>query len=476
MVHSRRRVGGLTRRIMNHKASLTTGSVGGHLFRLTVPMVGGMLAMVSFNLVDAYFVSQLDVGLPEPIHLAAMGYIFPVVMFIAAVAMGLGFGTNSVISRVIGQGDPHRVAKITLHSLILSVAVVAVLSMIGLNLMDPIFRMIGAKGDTLPLIKQYMTIWFFSVIVVVTPMIGNHAIRATGDTVLPAVIMIVSAGVNIVLDPLLIFGLWGFPQMGIAGAAASTAIGRGVSLIVSLYVLYRKGMIEWPFGHRDEPWLSWGEMSDSWKKILFIGIPSAITTTLFPIAMGFITWLVSQYGDPAVAAAAAGSRVESFVMMVLWALSGSSAAFFGQNWGAMRFGRVNRALVFGAGFCFVWGLTCLLALLFLARPIAILYNPDPEVVRIMTRYLWIIAIGLGMRGTSIFAASFYNAINKPITSGGINIVRMFVLYIPLTFLGEMVDGLYGIFWGLTLANVLAGLASIGWMLYTSRQEPEIARV
>ena len=223
------------------RANLTEGAVGRTLIKLTIPMFLAILAMVVFNLVDTAFVGRL--GTEE---LAAISFTFPVVLVINSLAGGLGVGASAVISQAIGKGDRYRVQRLTTDSLGLSVMVGVVFVSIGLVTIDPLFRLLGATPEVLPLIRQYMTLWYIGVIFVVIPMVGNAAIRATGDTRTPATIMMVAAGINIILDPILIFGLGFFPGLGIAGAALATVIARAITLGASLWVLVRRErMVIW---------------------------------------------------------------------------------------------------------------------------------------------------------------------------------------------------------------------------------------
>ncbi|MCK5179038.1 MAG: polysaccharide biosynthesis C-terminal domain-containing protein, partial [Candidatus Omnitrophica bacterium] len=220
---------------MNEKNHLTQGPVTKKLIALTIPMIFAMLSMVVFNLVDTFFVSRL--GTKE---LAAMGFTFPVVMFIANIAMGFGVATSSLVSMAIGRGDDHQVRRLTTDSLIISFFVVLIFSILGFLSMDWMFRLLGADGETLPLVKQYMRIWYMGSVFVVIPMIGNSAIRACGDTFFPSLTMTISMVINAILDPLLIFGLWGFPRLELEGAAIATVIARAVALVFSFLILHFK--------------------------------------------------------------------------------------------------------------------------------------------------------------------------------------------------------------------------------------------
>ena len=221
------------------KAMLVEGAVGKMLFRMAVPMVFGMLGIVVFNLADTFFVAQL--GTPE---LAALSFTFPVVLVVGSIAMGLGVGVSAVISRAIGKGDHNRVQRLTTDSLVLALLIVVVAVILGIFTINPLFTQLGATPEIIALIRQYMTIWYLGAVFVIVPMVGNNAIRATGDTKTPGMIMVVAAAINIVLDPLLIFGLGPFPMLGLKGAAIATVIARATTLIVALWVLiYRDKMV-----------------------------------------------------------------------------------------------------------------------------------------------------------------------------------------------------------------------------------------
>ena len=434
---------------MNPKNHLTQGPITKKLISLAIPMVFGMLSMVVFNLVDTFFVSRL--GIEE---LAAMGFTFPVVMFIVSIALGFGIATSSVVSRAIGRGDHHQVQRLTTDSLIISLFIVVIFAALGLFSMDWVFRLLGADGKTLSLVKQYMCIWYLGAAFVVIPMIGNNAIRACGDTFFPSVIMIVSTIVNIILDPLLIFGLWGFPRLELKGAAIATVIARAVAFIFSLLILhFKERLIDFAM-----PPLK--ELINSVKQIFYIGIPSAMSRLLIPVTMAVIMRLVAGFGPAAVAAFGVAAKIEMFVFVLIMALATALIPFVGQNWGAKNFSRVKDAIKKANVFSLWWGLVSFVVFLLLAIPLGYAFGKDIEVAKYITRYLWIMPISYGMLGCAFLITSVFNAMNKPFLAIGLNLVRMLVLYIPLAVIGSKLAGLTGLFVGLCLANLAAGVVSI----------------
>jgi Na+-driven multidrug efflux pump len=196
-------------------------------------MALGFVALNSYSIADTYFVGQLGT-----LPLAAMGFTFPVSFAMIAVGLGVGIGTSSVIARLLGTGDRATVQRITTHALMLSVVFGLFLLAVGLATLEPVFRALGADERTLPLITEYMRVYYLGSMFLILPMVGNFAIRATGDAMVPAVILGLSAIINVILDPLLIFGLFGFPRLELQGAAIATVIANAVTVVASVAVLY----------------------------------------------------------------------------------------------------------------------------------------------------------------------------------------------------------------------------------------------
>ncbi|MEM6598233.1 MAG: MATE family efflux transporter [Cyanobacteria bacterium P01_C01_bin.69] len=430
---------------------LTEGPVSSRLVKLTLPMVGGIFAIVAFNLADTYYVGQLGTN-----QLAAMSFTFPVVMTLGSLALGLGVGASSIIARAIGEGDRSRVQRFTTNSLTLGVAAVALLSTIGLLTIDPLFTALGAGPEVLPFVRQYMQVWYFGMVFLVIPMVGNSAIRASGDTGTPSLIMILSAGFNIVLDPLLIFGFASVPALGLVGAAWATVISRALTLVASLLVLqFKEHMLSSRLPDLEETFYCW-------RDVLSVGLPAAGSNMINPISIGVITSLLATHGPLAVAGFGVASRVESLAMIALMALGASIGPFVGQNWGAGKFARVIEAMRQSYLFCLAWGVVLTGVLAVSARYIVPLFNDDAEVVRVATTYLWIVPVSYGAAGIIVVASSAFNALGKPIPAVVMTVLRMFVLYIPLAYLGSRLFGPVGIFAAATVANIVVGAGAWWW--------------
>jgi len=431
------------------KAKLTEGSVDKTLFKLTIPMIWGLFAIIFISLVDTYFVGKLGTK-----HLAAITFTFPIVMIAGSLSIGLGIGASSVISRAIGEGNYKKVRRLTTDSLIIALIIVAIFVVLGLLTIDPLFTLMGASKDILPLIRQYMNIWYIGMIFVVVPMVGNSAIRSTGDTFIPSLIMILSSIINSILDPLFIFGIWNFPSLGIKGAAVAAVIAKGASLIAAILVLhFKEKMLDFSI-----PKLH--EIIESWKLILYIGIPAATANIIMPISLSIIIALISKHGAESVAAFGIATRIEAFILIILMSLSSSVGPFVGQNWGANKVQRVIDSVRSSFRFSLFFHLAAALFLAIFAFKISSLFNKDLTVANIAAMYLFIVPISYGLEGVRAITTSVFNAMGKPILPILITLARMFVLYIPMAIVLDKIFGIVGIFISASLSSIIIGLISL----------------
>ena len=425
--------------------ALTEGPIRPILIRLTIPMLFGIMGMVIFNLIDTVYVGRL--GTEE---LAALSFTFPVVMVVTSIGLGIGVGASSLISFAIGEGNHSKVQRITSDSLVLSLLLVAVFITVGYFTIDPLFTALGATPSILILIRQYMEIWYLGVPFVIVPMVGSNALRATGDMKTPAAIMLTIVVVNIILDPLLIFGLGPFPQLGLKGAAIATVFARGLSLFMGLYFLhFRDNMLTFK-----SP--GFAEVMRSWKALLSIALPAAGARIIVPIAIGVVTQLISQYGSAPVAAYGAASRAEFFIMAIIMAIGSVMNPFVGQNIGANKVDRAKDALNQGMRFAILWGGGSFILLFFIAEPVASLFSTEQEVIDNIALYLQIVPLGYALRGVFDIIANVLNVLRKPLLSAGLIFTQMILLIVPLIYLGSSLYGIRGIFYGLVVANIIAG--------------------
>ena len=422
---------------------LTQGAIAPWLYRLTAPMVVGIMAMFLFNLVDTYFISLLGT---QP--LAAISFTFPVTMLVINMGIGLSIATGAVVARALGQKDQQQTKLWISSSFYLAILIALILMSIGLTFQDAIFQLLGASPELLPLISAYMDWWFAGSVLLIILIVVNASVRATGNTKLPSLVMLFSALLNGILDPLLIFGLGPFPELGIKGAAIATLISWFLALVFILGFMIRNQLISFRINH---------QLINSWKKLMSLGLPAAFTNKLGPLANGLLVAWVAQYGTTAIAAYGVGSRLEPLALIVVMAFTASLPPFVGQNHGAGEHKRIEEALVKSMQFIMIWQLLVYAAMAILAEPISLLFSDDADVREVIKTFIYILPISYFGLGFSLVTTATINSLHKPRISLLINALRLFIFYIPLAWVGNHYWGLTGLFWGCAMANLLVGL-------------------
>ena len=430
---------------------LTVGPVSGSILSMMLPMALGILVMIGNGLVDAYFIGQLGYA-----QLAAVSYAFPVWFVAAGIVMGLGTGTSSVLSRFIGAGDTASVKQIATHSMLLAVLAGAVVTAIGLLTVESLFGLLGANEESMPYVKEYMTIYYWGSLFLGIPFIGNSILRANGDAKTPSLLVASSAVVNAVLDPILIFGWFGFPEMGVAGAALASVISTITFLMASLWVLIVRDDLLTTIGHSIE------SMVSSWKQVLHVGLPAIASNLIAPLSAAFVTALVSTYGQEAVAAYGLAGRIEALVIVLLMALGGATAPYVGQNYGAKKYERLVDGFKFSARFALFYAVFCIAFLYFFSGPILSVFTTNEDVIRLAMLQLLICPWGYGFLGVASICNGSFNAFGRPLPAMTISISRTLVVYVPLAYMLAHYLGFQGIFIAQVLANIFAGCVAIIW--------------
>ncbi|OHU85815.1 MULTISPECIES: MATE family efflux transporter [Pseudoalteromonas] len=429
---------------------ILNGDIAVTLKRMTIPMIFGMITLMMFNIVDTFFISLLGTE-----QLAAVSFTFPVTFTVISLAIGLGIGTSAVIAKALGANKIEEAKFDATISLLISAVFVFSLSAMGFALIEPTFKLLGANAQVMPYIYDYISIWFLGSVFLITPMIGNSVLRASGDTKTPSFIMGFAGLINAVLDPLLIFGVGPFPELGIKGAAIASVIAWAVAVVIILYLLaIKKRLLSLHGGQQ-------GVISAS-RKILKIGFPAAGANMLTPMAMAVMTAIVAGYGPEAVAAFGVGSRIESIASLVVLALSMTLPPFVSQNYGAGKYDRVKQAYRKTLQFVLLWQLGVYLLLLIFSGLISRTFGNEPEVVRVIELFIYIMPLSYGLQGMIILTNSSFNALHKPMNALILSVVRLFVFYVPFAYVGSLVGDLTGLFIGAAIGNLVTACVAYQW--------------
>lgn len=434
---------------------LTQGPIANTLYKLTAPMVVGIFAIFLFNLVDMYFIGLLGT---EP--LAAVSFTFPITMTVMNLAIGLSIGTGAVIARAFGQKDLEAVRAWVNSALGLALIVALSVCSLVYVFQEDIYALLGADESLIPLISEYLNWWLLGGFLLVILIVINATVRASGNTKLPSVMMMVAAAMNGILDPLLIFGLGPFPELGVAGAAIATVISWFAALIfISRKMIADKLLVlKFPQGWKDH-----------WKKLLSLAVPAAMTNMLVPIANGVLIALVADYGTHAVAAYGVGMRLEPIAMIVIMALTAALPPFVGQNYGAGLYDRIDQGLWKSIQFLLIWQLLVYGIMAINAVGISSLFSDEPEVQRIIQLFLYILPLSYVGAGFALVTNATLNALHHPRVSLSLSFFRLFVLFVPMAYVGHLNWGLEGLLIGSALGNIIMGFIVVGLFWYSKGQ-------
>jgi putative MATE family efflux protein len=437
---------------------LTKGAVGAQLTRMTIPYFLGISSMILASMIETIYIGILGAR-----ELAAYSFMFPVIMALTSISMGVGIGASSLIARAEGEGDREQVKRLATHTVFLTLALTLVLSCSTYFFLEFFYASMGAKGEVLQLVVAYAEIWVvFGLVSFTIPMVSSTVLRALGIAKVPGYIMTITSGVQLVVSPILIFGLFGVPAQGLLGSAYGFLI-IGFIRIIAFGVLVANENI-----------LLTREVLKGWllsaKAIMYIALPSMLSSLIGPISIGITIALLAAHGDVIVAAFGVVSRIEMLVTMILGALASSVAPFVGQNWGAKQDDRVREGLSIAYRFCLLWGVVCFIVLGLFGDNLVALINDDEQLTEAAGWFLIIVPIGFGLMGVGQVAASVFIALGKPMPPTILSILRTVVVYIPMAIAFDRYWGYIGIFVSLMVANVLFGGAAYAWGKIMLRKE------
>jgi putative MATE family efflux protein len=437
----------------------TEGPVGRHLVRLGSFMAMGTVTMNIAQLAEAVYLGILGTE-----ALAAMGFAFPLTITLFAFAGGIGSGSSSVIARAMGAGDKARASRLITHAQVLTLIMGTLLGALGVAYATEIIGALGAKDRVLDLTIQYLQVYMLGFPFFMLSIVGSTLLRATGSAASPGIIMTVGSVLQIVLGPILIFGWFGVPELGIAGAAWAYVGSRILSVVLYGWLLVKTRLMSWDFRG----------IFESWAAIMHVGGPAIASGLVMPASMLIITRLLANHGHEVVAGYNVASRVETMAHMILWSCSSSVEPFVGQNWGARKFERVRRALFLSHSFCLAWGVVTFVVMILFGSFFVSLIDDNPVVIDTATTFFIWIPLSIGFMGMMQVANSSFNARGMPMPALAISLLRSLIIYVPLALLGDYLWGYTGIFVATALTNVVLG--AVAWQWNRASVESQAAKL
>jgi putative MATE family efflux protein len=384
----------------NSRIDLTEGPILKTLVKLAVPVTVSMVLFTIYLLVDIYFVGKLG-----PDAVAALSISSNAFFIHLGFSTVLGTGGMALIAQAFGRKDYHHAARVFKQSLMLAVIIGSVEMASGLLIAPYYIKFFGGSGKSLEWGIQYFQIFSISFLFMILLYVIGNCYRGMGDTKTPMLIMLQANILNIVLDPILIFGWLGLPALGVRGAAIASLITQVYALGIYGYLIFYRGF------HIDLEG-KWRFIPEIIKKSLFIGIPSGMNHFLLAANLMITYRVISDYGTAALASIGIGFRILQGIYIPVIAVASAMGAIVGQNFGAGKYSRITgtfwRAWLISA----VFMLGCTLICLVIPQTLIGIFSRNTEVIGFGVIYLRIFAIGFIMVGTIMVVSAAFQGLGK----------------------------------------------------------------
>lgn len=425
------------------------------MLTMGVPMILSMVLQACYNIVDSMFVARIpdSDGIVHAGEYAvnALTLAFPVQMLIVAFGIGTGVGVNALLAKCLGQNDREKVAKVAGNGVTLGIIIFAFFFLFGLFGIDIYLKSQTSDTVILSMAKTYLKICTLLSFGIVLFSVYEKLLQSTGRSVYSTAAQIAGAAANIILDPILIFGWFGLPQMGIAGAAYATVIGQVLSMAVAMYFHYRKNT---------EVAGGWKYLKPSWKivkEIYTIGLPAIIMQAL----MSFMTYGVNIiFGAVSAATVTAYGifyKIQQFIFFAGFGLRDAITPIISFNYGMGNKKRVKEGIKFGILYVEIIMLVGIVVLEIFAEPLVAVFGLSNETASLCVRAIRIISAGFLFAGGNIAIQGIFQALGCGISSLVVSLLRLCVIVLPLAWLFTTFENAAFLIWFAFPAAELAAL-------------------
>lgn len=439
--------------ITGKEQNFTSGSIRRAVFMLSVPMVLEMMMESIFFLVDAYYVSSLGAN-----AIAAVGLTESVLTLVYAIAIGLSMGVTAIVARRVGENDINGASQAAVQSIFLGVVISLVISVLGVVFPKEILGLMGAESDLIAEGYGYTQILLGGNVTIMLLFLINAVFRGAGDASVAMRVLIFSNVLNIILDPIFIFGFGPVPAFGVQGAAIATTIGRGSAVLFQLLILF----------------YGWSKIKITFKDIVF---RAAIMLNLIKVSLGgigqfiigtsswvFLMRIMAEFGSEVLAGYTIAIRVLMFTLMPSWGMSNAAATLVGQNLGAAKPERAEQSVWKTAKYnALFMGAVSVFYLVF-AEAIIRIFSKETLIVEYGALSLRVIAAGYIFYAYGMVIIQSFNGAGDTKTPTIINFFCFWVFQLPFAYFVALVMnwGAIGVFWAITFAELLIAVLAVFW--------------
>lgn len=426
------------------KAKFTEGSIFRHICVMTLASTAGLFSLFLVDIVDLYWLSLLgEIALP-----AAIGYAGSILFFTLSLSIGLSIGCSAVVSQAIGQGDKAQTQQLVTQIAVMVALITLPISWFVVFFADTFLNRLGAEGDAAVFAQQYLTIILPSMPLLALVMAASGVLRAMGSAKAAMYLTIFGGAVNAVLDPVFIFVM----DWGIQGAAVATVISRMAMLMLAIYLMKHRYqlLVTFTFKHFKTHLLHYAHTA----------VPAVFTNLATPIGVAYVTAVMAQFGDEAVAGNAIISKLQPLAFAGIFALSGAVGPIAGQNLGAGKMARIQAVLQRGLQFILIYCLMACGVLMILKDHIIVWFSAKGDAIIMIQWFCYGLSSIFIFQGATFLTNALFNNLKVAYWATAINFARATLFTMPFVSFGASQAGPMGALWGLYGGSVLISIVGI----------------
>lgn len=448
--------------IVNQKENkMGVRPVGRLLISMSLPMMISMFIQGCYNIVDSIYVSQIS-----ETALTAVSLAFPMQMLMISVAVGTSVGMNSLISRRLGEKNYEAANAGASNGLFLLTISALVFILFGLTLVRPFFSLFTEDAVLMEMGVSYLSICSIFCFGIFMQCGCERVIQSTGNTIYPMLMQLTGAVINIVMDPVLIFGRWGFPAMGIQGAALATVLGQTIAMFLSFYLLFfRKHEVKVSFkGFRPN--------KEIIKNIYTVGVPSIIMQSIGSVTNVCMNKILIAFTSTAVSVLGVYFKLNSFAFMPVFAMSAGAMSIMGYNFGARNRKRLIDTLKYLILFVYCIMMVGFVLFQLIPDKMLLLFNASEDMLLIGVPALRTISYSFFGAAFCISVSTLFQAVGNGMYSLWMSLLRQILCLLPVAYLFSALWGLSAVWWCFPIAEVMSVAACI--LMFRSLSKKKIA--
>ncbi len=422
------------------------------LLSMSLPIMVSMLVQALYNIVDSVFVAMINEN-----ALTAVSLAFPVQSLMIAVAVGTGVGSNAVLSKSLGEKNFEKVNRTAVNGIFLSLISYLIFLVIGLTAVAPFYRSQTADAQILEYGKVYLTIVCVASLGIFIQITFERMLQSTGKTIYTMITQGTGAIINIILNPILIFGLLGMPKLGIAGSAVATVIGQTIAGILAVVINYKiNHEVKLHFkGFRPD--------KEIIKQIYIIGIPSIVMQAMGSLMTYGINLILISFTATATAVFGVYFKLQSFVFMPIFGLNNGMVPIIAYNYGAGKRERLVKTVKLSIFYAVALMVVGFFIFQIFPHTLLQLFNASETMLSIGVPALRIISIGFLVAGFSIICSSVFQALGNGVYSMIISLIRQLLVLLPVAYLLSKLGNVDYVWWSFPIAEIVALMLSVFYL-------------